>query len=187
MVDLSQLMACTGATQARAEAAMPGINNAMATYDIDTSARVGMFLANVGHETLGLRFLKELGGPEYFRKYEGRLDLGNVRVGDGAKFPGRGMLHTTGRANYVNLRDRLRARGIDCPDFEERPELLVLPEWAALSGADYVAMRELNKHADRGAFVDYCAGVNGRNRRTGLPNGLEERTRLWARAQEVLA
>lgn len=181
MIGLSQFMVCTGATLERAEPALQGANDAMDEYEINTPARIGMFLANVGHETAGLKFVREIWGPTPAqRRYEGRLDLGNTQHGDGKRFMGRGWLQTTGRGNYQKLRDRLRARGVHCPDFVESPGLLELPQWGALSGADYVDMRNLNQHADRGAFVDYVKGVNGGT------NGLEERISLWDKAQKVL-
>lgn len=187
-MDATTFARCTGAPTARAEQLLAAALDAMAVYDINTPARIGMFLANVGHETMGLKFLREIWGPTAAQLgYEGRADLGNVQTGDGKRFMGRGWLQTTGRANYARLRDRLRARGIDCPDFERQPEALELAAWGALSAADYVDMRRLNRLADAGAFVDYCAGVNGRNRRTGLPNGMDDRERLWKAAQQVLA
>jgi len=188
-VTLSQLMVSTGARQDRAERALAGINEAMAMYDINTPARVGMFLANVGHETMGLKYLKELGDARYFSRYEGRADLGNTHPGDGARYPGRGFLQTTGRANYAKLRDRLRAHfpQAEIPDFEATPEELERPEWAAVSAADYVGMRNLNAKADAGDFLGYCVGINGRNKATGLPNGWSDRTDLWVAAQRVLA
>ncbi|MBT2324846.1 glycoside hydrolase family 19 protein [Variovorax paradoxus] len=181
-------MACTGASRERAEPALRGAIGAMAAYQINTPARIGMFLANVGYETTGLKFLREIWVPTRQQlHYDGRADLGNIKPGDGKRYLGRGWLPTIGRANYAKLRDRLRARGIDCPDLEAAPELLELPEWGALSAADSVGRRDLNRHADRGAFVDYCAGVNGRGKDTGLPKGLEQRIRLWGRAREALA
>jgi putative chitinase len=184
VVTLAQLMAATGAREDRASAALAGINAAMQQYAINTPARIGMFLANVGHETGGLRWLQEIWGPTPAQlRYEGRADLGNTKTGDGSRYRGRGMFQTTGRANYVRLRDRLRARVTqeEVPDFEAVPEFLALPKWAALSAADYVDMRNLNRFADRGAFVDYVKGVNGGT------NGLEDRMRLWVAAQKVLA
>lgn len=190
-ITLEQLMAGTGARQDRAERALAGFNESMPLYEIDaTPARIGMFLANVGHETMGLKYLEELGDADYFtRHYEHRLDLGNVKPGDGARYHGRGYLQTTGRANYAKLRDRLRARmpQAEVPDFEATPDLLARPAWAALSACDYVGMRNLNAKADAGDFLGYCVGVNGRNRATGLPNGWSERCALWTGSQKGTA
>lgn len=183
-ISLAQLIAATGAREDRARVSLDGINAAMDQYGVDTPARIGMFLANVGHETGGLKWLQEIWGPTPAQlRYEGRQDLGNTKPGDGKRFMGRGMFQTTGRANYRRLTERLRARlpQAEVPDFEATPELLALSAWAALSAADYVDMRSLNRFADRGAFVDYVKGVNGGT------NGLEDRMRLWTAAQRVLA
>jgi putative chitinase len=186
-MDANTLARCTGARLDRAQLFADPVSSAMDAYDISTPARQGMFLANVGHETTRLTYLAELGGRDYLMRYEGRADLGNTQTGDGPRFKGRGILQTTGRANYLALTRRLRERGIDCPDFEAEPEKLELPQWAALSGADYVGMRNLNAKADAGDFLGYCIGINGRNKVTGLPNGWSERTDLWVRAQKALA
>ena len=185
-MDAATLARCTGARLERAQLLAGAITAAMADYDISTPQRQGMFLPNVGVETMGLKFLAELGSRDYLMRYEGRLDLGNTQAGDGPRFKGRGLLQTTGRANYRALTQRLRARGIQCPDFEAEPEKLELPDWAALSAADYVGMRNLNAKADAGDFLGYCIGVNGRNKDTGLPNGWRERTDLWVAARKAL-
>lgn len=186
-MDATTLARCTGARLDRAQAALPGILAAMAAYEINTPQRMAMFLANVGHETLGLKYMREIWGPTPAQlRYEGRADLGNTQPGDGKRFMGRGDFQTTGRGNYAKLRDRLRKRRIDCPDFEAEPEALERSEWAPLAAADYVDMRNLNAKADRGAFLDYCIGVNGKNK-LGLPNGFEDRQRLYAAALPALS
>jgi len=183
-----QLAIATGATVGRAELFLCGLLAAMSVYEIDgTPERAAMFLANVGHESAGLQFVTEKWGPTPAQAgYEGRRDLGNTQSGDGYRFRGRGLLQTTGRANFRALRDRLRARGIDCPDFEAAPDLVAQPEWAALSAADYIGMRRLNDKADAGDFLGYCIGINGRNRSTGLPNGWSDRTARLERARRAL-
>lgn len=187
MLTAEQLATATGATLVRARSKLAGLTAAMAAYDISLPQRAAMFLANVGHETMGLVHVREIWGPTAAQQgYEGRKDLGNVRPGDGRRFLGRGDLQTTGRANYARLRDRLRSRGIQCPDFEAEPEKLELAEWAALSACDYIDMRNLNAKADSGDFLGYCIGINGRNKATGLPNGWSHRTELYAQAQAVL-
>lgn len=189
LLTMAQLAACTGARIDRAQAFLPHIVEAMRAYAIDTPARAAAFLANVGHESAGGRFLVEVWGPTAAQHgYEGRRDLGNVQSGDGFKFRGRGFLQTTGRANYVSVRARLRARlpQVQVPDFEATPEALSEPRWAALSAADYWDMRKLNTYADAGDFLGVCVRINGRNRTTGLPNGWEDRQRLHHVALNVL-
>jgi len=182
-MDAQTIALCTGSTLARAEAAVAGLESAMAHYQITTTERMAMFLANVGHESGGLKWLRELWGPTPAQtRYEGRADLGNNKPGDGKRFMGRGFLQTTGRANYAKLTQRLRSRWPmdEIPDFEATPEVLERPEWAALSAADYWDWKNLNALADRGAFLDVVKRINGGT------NGIEDRMRLYAEAKKVL-
>ena len=94
-------------------------------------------------------------------RYEGRADLGNNQPGDGQRYCGRGLIQITGRANYAAARNRMRAIGIDCPDFEAEPEQLEEPWWAALSAADYWTSRGLNPLADAGDFEAITRRING--------------------------
>lgn len=92
----------------------------------------------------------------------GRVNLGN-RPGtlDGWDFRGRGPIGLTGRDNYAALTRRLRAAGIQCPDFEVEPEALEQPEWGALSAADFWNSRNLNPIADAGDFNETTRRING--------------------------
>lgn len=189
ILDMNELAACTGARIDRAQMYLPHLTEAMRAYDISTPARGAAFLANVGHESGGLKWSREIWGPSAAQSgYEGRRDLGNIKPGDGARFLGRGLLQTTGRANYVSLRTRLRARlgQMQVPDFEATPDALSEPRWAALSAGDFWAMKKLNDYADAGDFLSVCLRINGRNRVTGLPNGWEDRQRLHKVALKVL-
>lgn len=148
---------------------------AMERFAIDTPKRQAAFLAQVGHESGRLKYTTELWGPTPAQKrYEGRADLGNDQPGDGFKFRGRGLLQTTGRANYRLVSQRLGE------DFIAHPELLSSPNWAALSAGDYWAMRNLNPLADSGAFRELTKRING-----GF-NGLADRLALWELAKEAL-
>lgn len=183
---------CTGARLDRANRCAAGLAQAMALYGIDTPARQAMFLANIGHETGGLQWLTEIWGPTPAQKgYEGRADLGNTQPGDGARFKGHGMLQTTGRFNHAAVRDRLRKRfpEMAVPDFEAEPERLAEPEWAALSAADYIAMKDCQRFADAGDFDGYCDTIN-RGKKTakeGDSNGWADRLKLYKAAQAVLS
>lgn len=170
-----QLAQCTGARIDRAREFLPHIEAAMAEFDINTPARQAAFLAQIGHESGGLHWLVEIWGPSIAQAhYEGRADLGNTQPGDGFKFKGRGLLQTTGRANYQRTGDAL---GVD---LLADPTLLATPELAARSAGWYWREHGLNALADAGNFMLVTRRINGGT------NGLEERTALFDVAKTVL-
>lgn len=175
---LRQATGCTA--EAAARFAEP-LRAACAFYGLDTPARLAAFLAQIGHESGSLRYTSEVWGPTPAQlTYEGRANLGNTQPGDGARFKGHGLIQTTGRYNHARVRDRLRARFPDVPDFEADPEALCDPQWAALSAADYWDDRGCNALADAGDFIAITRKVNG-----GL-NGLSDRQERLARARAAL-
>lgn len=152
------------------------LNTAMNRYAIVGTLRVAAFIAQVGHESGQLRWVREIWGPTAQQAaYEGRADLGNTVKGDGSKFRGRGLIQVTGRANYAACGDAL---GLDLIN---RPELLEQPQYATMSAAWFWSSRGLNTLADAGEFVKITRRING-----GI-NGLEDRRQLWERAKKVLA
>lgn len=183
---------CTGARPDRAERFAVALTEAMALFEINTPARQAMFLANVGHETGGLKYLTEIWGPTAAQeRYEGRVDLGNIQPGDGRKYCGHGMLQVTGRYNHAAARDRLRAHFsmLEIPDFEESPEMLSEPKWASMSAGDYIERTSCQRFADVGDFDGYCDIIN-RGRKTaadGDSNGYEDRYRLYKAAMRAFA
>lgn len=157
------------------------LNAAMAGRQIDTPKRQAVFLAQVGHESGQLQYVRELGGEQYLSKYDtGTLaaKLGNTPAadGDGQRYRGRGLIQITGHDNY--LRCSLALFG------DERllrtPELLEQPQWAAESAAWFWSVSGLNALADHDEFSAITRKING-----GL-NGLAERLQLWERAKGVL-
>ncbi len=181
MITVAALRA-VGATEAKAAEILDAVSLACALYDITTPARIAAFLAQVGHESGGFRYTSEIWGPTPAQqRYEGRKDLGNTQPGDGSRYRGHGFIQTTGRANHVAVRDRLRQRlSVEVPDFEEHPEALAELPWACLSAADYWDMRKLNALADAGDFEAITRKVNG-----GL-NGHADRVARWERVKAVL-
>ena len=183
------IAACTGARIDRASRFAPYLSVGMAFYGIDTPARQAAFLANVGHESGGLKYVSEIWGPTPAQqRYEGRKDLGNTQPGDGSRFRGHGLIQTTGRANHALVRDRLRARFHDVPDFEAEPAALMDTQWASLSACDYWDMKGLNALADAGDFDGICDLIN-RGRKTeeiGDTNGYEDRCERWEYAKRAL-
>lgn len=154
-----------------AGAFVPALNTAMNHYGIVGAARVAAFIAQIGHESGQLRWVREIWGPTAQQlKYEGRADLGNTEKGDGSKYRGRGLIQVTGRVNYKACGEAL---GLDLIN---NPELLELPQHAAMSAAWFWSTRGLNTLADQGEFVKITRRING-----GV-NGLADRQALYEKA-----
>lgn len=182
MLTAQQLRAATGCTPARAEAWLPHITRACDAFAINTPARLAAFLAQIGHESGRLAYVREIWGPTPAQqRYEGRADLGNTQPGDGKRYMGRGLIQTTGRANYRATRDGLAAWMPDVPDLEAVPALLERPDLAAMSAAWYWHSRKLNALADAGDFATITRRINGGT------NGMADRLALYGAAQVALA
>ena len=107
---------------------VPLLNTAMVRYQIIGPKRVAAFIAQIGHESGQLKYVKEIWGPTAAQaRYEGRKDLGNTVTGDGSKYRGRGLIQITGRANYMACGEGL---GLD---LIKQPELLEKPHHACMS------------------------------------------------------
>ena len=155
---------------------VPVLNTAMNRYQIVGTKRIAAFLAQIGHESGQLKYVKEIWGPTKAQaKYEGRVDLGNTVEGDGSKYRGRGLIQITGRANYTECGEAL---GLD---LIRQPELLEKPQHACMSAAWFWASRGLNTLADAGNFSKITSRINGGQ------NGAADRQALYARALKVLA
>jgi len=160
---------------AKAGVFAPVLNTAMQHYQIVGTKRVAAFIAQIGHESGQLIYVRELWGPTPAQAgYEGRKDLGNTEVGDGFKFRGRGLIQVTGRANYASCGEALAL------DLINHPELLEQPQYAAMSAAWFWKQNGLNDLADRDQFNSITRRING-----GL-NGLQDRLEIWSRARAVL-
>ena len=155
---------------------VPALNKAMSRYGVVGTARVAAFIAQVGHESGQLRYVREIWGPTAQQlTYEGRADLGNTVKGDGSKYRGRGLIQITGRANYAACGEAL---GLDLIN---KPELLELSQNASMSAAWFWSTRGLNTLADQKDFVKITRRING-----GL-TGQVDRQALYDTALKVLA
>lgn len=154
---------------------VPVLNTAMNRYQIIGTRRVAAFIAQIGHESGQLKYVKEIWGPTPAQaKYEGRKDLGNTVAGDGSKYRGRGLIQVTGRANYMACGEVL---GLD---LIKLPELLERPQYACMSAAWFWASKGLNTLADAGKFDTITSRINGGQ------NGAADRRALYAKALKVL-
>lgn len=175
-MEASTLAAAMNIPLARSQKWAPALTQAMADGKINTRLRQAAFLSQIGHESGSLVYVKELGGPQYFAKYDGRKDLGNTQPGDGARFAGRGLIQVTGRANYGKASQAL----FDDDRLLKNPELLEQPEWAAKSAVWFWSTRNLNELADADRFTDLTKKINGGT------NGLEDRKARYRLALSVL-
>lgn len=155
-------------------AQMADLNACLERFQITTTARICHFLAQVGHESGGLKWMRELASGE---AYEGRRDLGNLQPGDGPRFKGAGAIQLTGRFNYQRFADFMKDRRV-------------------MEGCEYVAtaypftsagfwwhLNNMNALVDRGASCrQVSARVNGRD----PANGLTDRENYYARATRTL-
>lgn len=165
------------------------INHFCPQYGIDTPVELASFLSQILHETGGLKWLKELWGPTKQQlRYERDFSkpwpckkgdpnwlayvLGNDERGDGKKYFGRGLIHVTGKTNYLGISkamfndDRLLGN----------PDILATPQYAVLSACIYWHTRKLDKVDDDLKILDETKGVNG-----GF-NGLVDRQQYFDRA-----
>jgi putative chitinase len=185
------------------------LNAALARFEITTPTRVAAFLAQAAHESNQLRWLVErldytarrlmvvwprrfptldaaaayAHSPERLANYvyASRLGNGDTASGDGWRYRGRGIFQITGRGNYRRVGEAL---GLP---LEAEPERLELPEFAALSAAQFWHARGLNELADdrsddndRSDFERISVLVSGGR------IGLAARLAYWEAAKAVL-
>lgn len=167
---------------------------------LDVPLRLAHFLAQVCHETGGLRVLVEnlhytaerivAVWPQRFPTvlvarpfeanpralanavYGGRL--GNVGPDDGWRYIGRGLLQLTGRANYARVGAALNL------DLVGRPYLAASPEHALAIAAEVWRRGNCNARADADDLAGVTRAING-----GL-TGLGERQAWLQKAKTVL-
>lgn len=175
------------------------LNTYLPEYEINTDARIKMFLAQCGQECEGFtcfienlnysaeallktwptRFDKELAessarNPEAIANiaYGGRL--GNITAGDGWKFRGAGAIQLTGRNIQVAF---AKAVGMNVDGLHI---YLLTEEGAVRSACWFWKNNGCNHFADNNDFEGLTKRING------AYNGLKERKELLAKVEGVL-
>jgi putative chitinase len=169
MLTLAQLNACMPYAGERAPIFLECLNTAMSEFSIDTLQRQACFLAQVAHESGSLRYTREIADGS---AYEGRADLGNTHVGDGKRFPGRGLIQVTGRSNTLRCLAALGRK-------EDDLAYLETPMGASRSAGWFWKDNNLNVIADVGNFGTLSKKING-----GY-NGLDDRIRHYVKIRKV--
>lgn len=150
------------------------MNKEFPDAQINTPLRGAHFICQGSHETAEFTTLNEFGGPSYFKRYDGRKDLGNVQPGDGNRYHGRGIFQLTGRANYRKYGALLNI------DLEGQPELAAQPDISLKIALQYWNDHNLSKYADADDIETITRRING-----GL-NGFADREANLERAKDEL-
>jgi len=164
------------------EAFVEPLNDTFEEFEINTPKRISMFLAQVGHESAGLKARKEnlnysVDGlkrifPKYFRTvnaadyarkpekianrvYANRMGNGDEASGEGYKYRGRGLIQLTGKSNYQSFAEYMEMT------LDQVVDYLETEEGAAMSAGWFWDSRDLNKWADQGDVVTVTKKING--------------------------
>jgi predicted chitinase len=164
------LAAMPGLDRATATRYLPLMEAAMCEHKITNDSRAKMWLAQVGHESVSLRYMEEIASGA---AYEGRKDLGNIYPGDGVKYKGRGPIQLTGRANYTAAGQAL---GLDLVN---HPELASNPDTGFRVSAWWWLTHGLNEISDTNDVMAATRRING-----GY-NGLSDREARYARVKAL--
>ena len=152
--------AMPGLSRSLAQSYLGPMEAAMREYQITNVHRIWMWLAQVGHESVSLRYFEEIASGA---AYEGRADLGNTQPGDGVRFKGRGPIQITGRSNYTNAGNGLSLGLVS------NPPMAADPKHAFRVSAWWWKTHGLNEISDRDDVQGATRRING-----GL-NGLSDR------------
>jgi len=185
LITSEQLLQIAGTNRIknRIEALTPGVNATFEKYQINSKLRMAHFLAQIMHESGGLKWLRELWGPtaqqkKYDPPFSLAKTLGNLNRGDGFKYRGRGLIQLTGKHNYQKFTDDIGAEF--AANFVSQPDLVETAPYAVLVAGWYWNSRNINKFADQDNLREVTRKING-----GW-NGIRDRRRYLKRAKLVL-
>jgi putative chitinase len=194
---------CPGVPLARASQYAAALTAALADSTLDTPLRVRHFMAQLAWESAGFRALvenlsyknpetldktfKSVQGVDHAKRlidagpvaignlvYANKLGNGSVDSGDGYRYRGRGFIMTTGRCNYAGVARYTKL------DFVANPDLLGLPEHAAVAARCFWEDRHINAAADADNVREVTRVVNG-----PALHGLDGRTEMLTKAAAI--
>lgn len=182
MIEVSHLVA-VGVKPETAVVWLPAVQAACDRFEINNPNRVAAFLAQCGHESGGFtRLLENLNysaealmrvwpsrfptmevAMRYHRQpekiannvYGNRMGNGPESSGDGWRYRGRGLKQLTGKSNYTAC-----SKGLG-KDLVAEPELLLTPEFAALSAGWFWKANNCSPLADAREFELLTKRING--------------------------
>lgn len=183
MITVAQLIAC-GIAPTQARIFCEPLNKTFDRFEINSTARMAAFIAQVAHESANFTRMEEnlyYTTPERIRAmwpkrvpslqeaaklcrnpqalanrvYANRLGNGDESSGDGWKYRGRGLIQITGRANYHVASDALGANYLGVPN------LVSQPYDACLTAGWFWSSIHGNDLADAGLIDDLTRKING--------------------------
>ena len=158
------------------------MNKILPRYDIMSPKRLAAFLAQTAHESAGFTAVREnlnysaqglmktwparfnqTTAAAYARQpekiankvYANRMGNGDEASGDGWRYRGRGLIQTTGKANYTKLAQYIKKT------LQETIEYCETVEGAVESACFYWASNNLNAIADTGDMAALTRRING--------------------------
>lgn len=140
---------------------LPAVQQCLAECECTTVPRIAMWMAQVGEESAGLKYMEEIADGS---AYEGRTDLGNTQPGDGQRFKGRGPIQITGRSNYTTLSQwAFDQHLVPSPSFfVDQPTQLASAQYGFIGVTWYwTVARPMNQAADAGDVKLATQYVNG--------------------------
>ena len=184
----------------RADVYAEPLRKAMLEFGIDPPTHAAMWIAQVAHESGGLRYVSENLNysaqallavfGKYFdaseadsyarqpmqianRVYANRMGNGDEVSGDGWRYRGAGLIQLTGKNNQHAAADYFGIPHDGIGDW------LRTPEGAARSAGWFWATNKLGRFSDAGDFRGLTRAING-----GY-HGYEDRLKYYGRAQRV--
>ncbi|SKD34348.1 Bacteriophage protein [Mycobacteroides abscessus subsp. massiliense] len=170
---LSLAMAPTVVGLDQLAAYLPHFAEAMRAAEITTVPRAAAWCGQIGHESLGLRYMAEIqtSGPDW--------------NWDRTRYRGRGPIQLTWQSNYRKFGQWCKAKGYvtDSELFVNQPELVEQPKWGFLAASWYwlnggPRPGQINGFADAGDILAVSRCVNGW---VDTPNGMPDRTSRYNR------
>lgn len=151
---------------------LPFFIDAMRMAEITNISRAAAWGATIGHESAGLRLMKETKTSDPNWNW------------DRTRYRGRGPIQLTWKANYADFGAWCKNLGLieDPSLFVNQPELVEQPKWGFLAASWYwlnggARPGEINSFADVGDFWSVSRCVSGWNKPT--PTGWVDREKRW--------
>ena len=178
----SDILSALAPTNKNIDIWVQAMNTILPKYDIVTPKRLAAFLAQTAHESAGFTAVREnlnysaqalmktwpsrfnaTTAAAYARQpekiankvYANRMGNGDEASGDGWRYRGRGLIQTTGKANYTKLAQYIKK------SLEETIEYCETVEGAVESACFYWASNNLNAIADTGDMAALTRRING--------------------------